>query len=101
MADIPLPLRPVLARLVDDVVAGRVPPEKLTWVRQYGSTGATLVPPPEAIWSHEWSDAVPVDSGGWHVVLPLWTTEESPSDLSMEVGTDAEGRAKLLDIHVL
>lgn len=101
VTQVPTPLRPALTRLIDDLVAGHVPSEKLTWVQQYGRTGAILVRPPDAIWSHPRTDAVAVATGGWHIVLPLWTTEESPSDLSAEVQVDADGTAELLDVHVL
>lgn len=90
-----------LDQLIDDLVAGRVPFEKLRRVREYEHTGATLVRPPDAIWSHQRADAVAVATGGWHIVLPLWTTEESPSDLSAKVRVDADGTAELLDVHVL
>jgi hypothetical protein len=36
-------------------------------------------------------------------VLPLWTTDESPSDLSVEIeiDIDIEGRVSIHDLHVL
>ena len=40
-------------------------------------------------------------SGGWSVVMPLWTSEESPSDLSAELEVTPDGEARILDVHVL
>lgn len=101
MTEIPVELRDALSGVLHDLVAGRVPHERLTWVRNYGSGGATLVPQPDAIWTHPQADAVKTAAGDWHVVLPLWTAEESPSDLSAEVRVKRDGTADLLDVHVL
>jgi hypothetical protein len=40
-------------------------------------------------------------SGGWHLVVPLWTTDESPSDLSAELLIAPDGVATIHDVHVL
>lgn len=76
-------------------------PELLIWVHAYGESGATLTEQPEEIWTHPASSAIQVHDGGWHVVLPLWTTDESPSDLSVEVIVEPDGSAEVHDLHVL
>jgi hypothetical protein len=100
VGEVPVEVRIVVREEVDRLVAGDLP-NLMTWVHAHGSSGATLVPPPEDWWAHPWSDAVPMQSGGWHVVVPLWTTEESPSDLSAEVEVSQSGQARITDVHVL
>jgi hypothetical protein len=73
----------------------------LAWVREYGDHGATLVTQPDEIWAHPSTEATPRLDGGWHVVLPLWTSEAAPSDLSAEVVVSPDGVARLIDVHVL
>ncbi|WP_395725424.1 hypothetical protein [Nakamurella sp.] len=79
MAIIPDQLRPAL----DDPVAGRRP-ELLTWVRAYGTDGAVLARQAEDIWTLRDSSALNCQDRSVAVVLPLWTTSESPGDLSAE-----------------
>jgi hypothetical protein len=99
--EIPTSLRPAIAHELAKVVRGEMP-EMLTWVNDYGGAGATLIDQPDDIWTHRWSDAVEVGSGGgWHVVLPLWTTDEAPSDLSIELVIGSDGSASVQDLHVL
>jgi hypothetical protein len=74
------------------------------WVRGYERTGAALIPLPEEAW--EVADAVPVAPGPdrWAVVMPLWTSEEGMSDLSMEVTVteSPDGISATIDnLHVL
>ncbi|MEH3075055.1 MAG: hypothetical protein PGN11_00005 [Quadrisphaera sp.] len=76
-------------------------PEMLTWVREYGEDGATLVIQPEEIWDHPASTWGPVDAGGWWVTLPLWTVTECPSELSAELGIDISGKATLETVRVM
>ena len=40
-------------------------------------------------------------AGGWWAVVPLWTSAESPSDLSAELEVGTDGEARILDVHVL
>jgi hypothetical protein len=47
------------------------------------------------------TDALRTDTGEWHVVVPLWTTDEEPSDLSAEIRVTTDGRAEVVDVHVL
>jgi hypothetical protein len=37
----------------------------------------------------------------WRSVVPLWTTDEAPSDLSAEIRVMADGQAEVVDVHVL
>ena len=97
---VPEDLRPTVSELIRQLVAGEVP-EMLTWVRAYGDSGATLVEQPPDIWTHELTSVVRTNDGGWHLALPLWTTEDSPSDLVAEVVVDADGAAVLHDVRVL
>lgn len=93
-------LRPVVAEQLDRLVRGELP-ELLTWVKQYGASGAVLVPQPHDIWTHRDASAVPTDDGGWHIVVPMWTEAESPSDLSAEIVVEPDGSAVIHDVHVL
>lgn len=64
------------------------------WVREYP---ATLIPQPEAIWSHPLTEVqVRNDGTAWRV-LPLWTMDEAPSDLSAELEIDEQGRVTIID----
>lgn len=76
-------------------------PDLLVWVRNYGASGAELVPQPEAIWDHPETDYLPRQDGTVAIVVPLWTSEESPSDLSAELEITASGAVALTDVHVL
>lgn len=100
MGMIPEELRPAIASALDDLVEGRLP-ERMTWVHQYAGDGATLIRQPEEIWTHTWTALWRHDSGGWRAIVPLWTTEESPSDLSAEIAISADGQATIEDVHVL
>ena len=100
MTSVPAELRtPVFAQL-QALVRGDLP-ELLTWVRQYKGTGAALVTQPMKIWTHDDTVVTPIEGGGWHIVVPLWTSDESPSDLSAEVSVNPDGHARITDVHVL
>jgi hypothetical protein len=97
---VPVELRAALKAELDALVRGHRP-AMLTWVERYGGHGAQLVEQPEAIWSHPDTSAV-ATADGWHVVVPLWTTDEFPSDLSAELSVSPDGsHARVLDVHVL
>lgn len=100
MTRIPDEVQGAVRQELDALVAGQRP-EDLLWVRRYGSTGATLVQQPDEVWDHPYADAVRTQDGGWHIVVPLWTTDESPSDLSAEFLVQADGSAILHNVHVL
>ncbi len=100
MAHVPDEVRPAVRQELDALVDGQRP-EHLLWVRRYGKHGATLVRQPDDLWDHPNADAVRINDGGWHVVVPLWTTEEAPSDLSAEVLVGPDARATLHNVHVL
>ena len=100
MTAVPPGLRPAVGAELERLVAGELP-HLLTWVRDYGDDGATLVPQPDAIWDHPGTDAVLTVDGSWALALPLWTTQESPSDLSAHVTVSADGTVTIEDVHVL
>jgi hypothetical protein len=100
MGQIPEAHRAALRTALDDLVAGRHP-ELLTWVKDYGESGTELIAQPDDIWEHPWTDYEPRDDGSAYIVFPLWTRDESPSDLSAVCELDASGRATGLDVHVL
>jgi len=76
-------------------------PDLLTWVRQYGESGAQLVVQPEDIWAHRWTDYAERPDGTAYGSIPIWTITESPSDLSAEFEIAADGRVELTNVHVL
>ena len=85
---------------LDALVRGERP-ALLTWVNAYGPSGAVLIVQPEDIWTHPESKVeLRHDGTAWGVV-PLWTTEECPSDLSAEFEVDAQGGVEIRDVHVL
>lgn len=100
MGTIPHTHRAALRAVLDDLVDGRRP-DLMAWVQSYGQSGATLVAQPEEIWEHPWADYQAREDGSAHVVVPLWTVAESPSDLSAECELGASGAATILDVHVL
>ena len=73
-------------------------PELMTWVTAYP---AELVRQPDHIWSHAESEVIERDDGTAFAVLPLWTTDEAPSDLSIELEVDHHGDVTISDVHVL
>jgi len=100
VALIPVDYRPALREVLDELTSGRRP-ELLTWVNAYGSRGATLVQQPDAIWEHARSGFLLRVDGSASAAMPLWTTEESPSDLSVECEISPSGVASVVDLHVL
>jgi hypothetical protein len=97
---VPDQLRAPLRAELDALTRGERP-SLLTWVKAYGASGAVLVAQPEDIWTHPDSQVERRQDGtGWGVV-PLWTAEESPSDLSAEFEIDADGRVEIRDVRVL
>lgn len=94
---VPEVLRPAIRAELQAIVTGDGPGVMLR-VREYP---ATLIPKPEAMWSHPLSEVqVPNDGTAW-CVLPLWTMDESASDLSAELEIDEQGRVTISDVHVL
>jgi hypothetical protein len=100
MGVIPEQHRGALRVVLDQLVSGQRP-ELLTWVNDYGAAGAELVPQPREIWEHRLTEFSPRPDGTAFVVLPLWTRDETPSDLSAECELTRDGRAEILDVHVL
>ena len=89
-----------MALELNRLVLGELP-YLLHWANNYGTEGAVLIEQPDEIWEHRHTDALRTDDGGWHVVIPLFTTTESPSDLSAEIIVDPMGNATLHDVHIL
>ncbi|KQU68300.1 hypothetical protein [Phycicoccus sp. Root101] len=100
MAIVPLSVRPAIRAVLDQLVDGQFP-NQLTWVSDYGETGAVLIRQPDSIWEHPRSDVLERQDGFYAMTLPLWTTDESPSELSAELGVSPEGVVTLEDVHVL
>ena len=97
---IPERFRPSVRAALDALSSGDLP-DMLAWVEQYGADGATLIRQPEEIWEHPDSQIeVRSDGSAWGVV-PLWTTDENPSDLSAEFALNAAGRVEIRDVYVL
>jgi hypothetical protein len=75
------------------------------WIRDYGPSGATIVPLPEEAWASAGAVPVTVRPGEWAVVVDLWTREEGRSDLSMEATVaelpDGSVSVVINNIHVL
>ncbi len=100
VSSLPEHLRPAVAAEIDRLVRGEHP-ELLLWVHRYGAHGATLVPQPADIFDHRLADAVEAVQGGWALDLPLWTTEESPSDLTVSLTVTAAGMVTIDDLRML
>jgi hypothetical protein len=100
MATVPASVRVAVSDQLDRLVRGEYP-DLLTWVERYGNGGATLTAQPDSVFDHPRTDAVAKEGGGWFVVVPLFTTDESPSDLSAEVYVEPTGEARITDVHVL
>lgn len=97
MGDVPESYREAIRRELDALTAGERP-DQLLWVREYP---ATLIRQPDEIWTHRESAVSMRSDGTAYGVLPLWTTDESPSDLSVELEIDANGHVTITDLHVL
>lgn len=100
MGVIPERHREALRVALDELVAGRRP-ELMTWVDGYGASGAELVHQPSEMWDHPLTDFLPRPDGTAHVVVPLWTRDETPSDLSAECELTVTGEVEIVDVHVL
>jgi hypothetical protein len=100
MAAVPVELRAAVAHELDRLVRGDLP-HLLHWVNSHRDQGVLLIRQPDEIWEHRYTDALRTDDGGWHVVVPLFTTTESPSDLSAQIVVDPTGNATLHDVSVL
>jgi hypothetical protein len=81
--------RPATSTVFDPRGVEGLEDDPLSWVREYP---ADLVPLPGDVWAHPGTDSFRFsDESGWAVVLPLWTTAESPSDLSLEMSVTKRG----------
>ena len=94
---IPEKYRDAIRRELDALVHGENL-EMLTWVTSYP---ARLVRQPDLIWSHADSEVIERDDGTAFGLVPLWTADETPSDLIMEFEIDRHGAATISDVRVL
>ena len=97
MGVIPEEYRDAIRRELDALVDGKRP-EMLTWVTAYP---ARFVRQPDLIWSHAESEVIKRADGTAYGVVPLWTADEAPSDLSAELEIDRHGAVTISDVHVL
>lgn len=97
---IPKEIRPALREELDALVRGERP-ALLTWVENYGAAGAELVRQPDEVWSHPVSDVQHRPDGTAWGCVPLWTTDENPSDLTAEFEVSSAGLVALTDVRVL
>ena len=97
MGVIPEKHRDAIRDELDALVAGRHT-EMARWVTAYPSR---LVRQPDLIWSHAQSEVIERDDGTAFGVVPLWTADEAPSDLSMEFEIDRHGAVTISDVRVL
>jgi hypothetical protein len=110
--ELPAPARPRIEEIVRRLAAGDIDGlrsegvngldgDPLLWIREYP---AKLVPLPADVWVHPETVTFAYDDrSGWAVVLPLWTTAESPSDLSLEMSVIKRGTGfefEISSIHV-
>ena len=69
--------------------------DPLLWVRNYPGNLTTL--PPEG-WDLADAIQLQADPGTWSVVIPLWTSQEGRSDLSLEATVDDLADGPLITI---
>jgi hypothetical protein len=100
MAAVPVNIRAAVSDQLDRLVRGDYP-DLLVWVQMYGGGGTTLTAQPNSIFEHGRTDAIATLDDGWHIVVPLFTTDESPSELSAELVVDRTGTARITDVRVL
>ena len=99
VGEVPRRRRQALRVALDELVAGRRP-HMLTWVRKYGRSGTELLRQPDEIWTHRWTDYAERPDGSAYGSLPLWTIDQSPSDLSVAFEIGVDGSAQLTDLRV-
>lgn len=80
-------------------------PDMLLWVHRYGprgeaASGAVLIDQPAEIFDHRYADAIEMAAGGWALDLPLWTDQESPSELTASVTVAVDGTVTVGDVRV-
>ncbi|WP_420371467.1 DUF7668 domain-containing protein [Kribbella sandramycini] len=80
------------------MTAREVPEQLLEWVDSYP---AVLIRQPDDVWTHRYTHFLERDDGSITFEIPLWTTDESPSDLTAQIELEADGRIHIYDVHVL
>ena len=104
MGSVPQHLRSAVTAELDQLVRG-ARPEMMLWVHRYGprgepEVGATLVDQPDEIFDHRYTGVIELTAGAWALDLPLWTTDESPSDLTVSMTVNADGTVRIDDLRV-
>lgn len=94
---VPEQYREAIRAELDALVDGKHP-EMMRWVTAYP---ARLVRQPDLIWSHPESEVIERNDGTAFGVVPLWTADEAPSDLSVEFEIDRHGAVTISDVRVL
>jgi hypothetical protein len=90
------------ASLERDGRAGRLGGEGLR--RSISEYGRTLTDLPDEAYDLAEAGAVTARPGEWWIVIPMWTTEEGRSDLSLELAalpTSDGHRVEVTGLHVL
>ncbi|SMO55864.1 DUF7668 domain-containing protein [Propioniciclava tarda] len=100
MGTVPSRFRPPLGAQLSALVQGDLP-DLLVWVSRYGAAGATLIEQPLEIWTHPLTQFASRQDGSHFAALPLWTTTESPSDLTAEIEISTDGSVTITDVHVM
>ena len=77
----------------------------MLWAHRYRPRGepdrsAILIDQPDEIFDHRYTSVIEMDHGGCALDLPLWTTEESPSDLTVSMTVDVDGAVRIDDLRV-
>jgi hypothetical protein len=96
MGVVPEQYRDAIRAELDALVRGDRP-EMMTWVTAYP---ARLVRQPDLIWSDAQAELIERDDGTAYADLPLWTTDESPSDLTVVLEIDSLGTVTISDLRV-
>jgi hypothetical protein len=75
--------------------------EPMLVIRFSCHSGTKLVAQPDEIWSHQWTNYAEREDCSAYGSMPLWTTGQSPSDLSAEFEVTPFGTVSPTDVHVL
>ena len=96
MRTVPESSRAAIRRELDALAAGERP-HVMLWVHEYP---AVLVRQPDDIWTHRLTDFKRREDGSAWAELPLWSTNESPSDLTASIEVSATGHVSIRDVRV-
>lgn len=104
MGTVPEHLRLAVAAELDQLVQGDRP-DMMLWVLRYRprgepDRGATLIDQPDEVFDHRYIGVIEINDGGWALDLPLWTTEEALSDLTVSMAVSADRAVTIDDLRV-